>query len=44
LNLPFFGRGENCSDVRVEQRTHHQTTGEPMKFLTLAGWTDTVET
>jgi hypothetical protein len=23
----------------VEQRTHHQITGEPMKFLTLADWT-----
>jgi DNA polymerase III alpha subunit len=28
----------------VEQRTHHQITGEPMKFLTLADWTCTVET
>ena len=28
----------------VEQRTHHQITGEPMKFLTLADWTDMVET
>ena len=28
----------------VEQRTHHQTTGEPMKFLTLADWTGMVET
>jgi hypothetical protein len=27
----------------VEQRTHHQITGEPMKFLTLADWTGTVE-
>jgi hypothetical protein len=23
----------------IEQRTHHQITGEPMKFLTMAGWT-----
>jgi DNA polymerase III alpha subunit len=28
----------------VEQRTHHQITGEPMKFLTLADWTAIVET
>ena len=28
----------------VEQRTHHQITGEPMKFLTLADWTSVVET
>src|SRR5881628_1321312 len=28
----------------VQQRTHHQITGEPMKFLTLADWTGIVET
>ena len=28
----------------VEQRTHHQITGEPMKFLTPADWTGIVET
>ncbi len=28
----------------VEQRTHHQITGEPMKFLSLADWTGMVET
>jgi DNA polymerase III alpha subunit len=28
----------------VEQRTHHQITGEPMKFLTLTDWTGMVET
>jgi DNA polymerase III alpha subunit len=28
----------------VEQRTHHQITGEPMKFPTLADWTGMVET
>jgi DNA polymerase III alpha subunit len=28
----------------VEQRTHHQITGEPMKFLTLADWAGMVET
>jgi hypothetical protein len=27
----------------VGQRTHHQITGEPMKFLTLAVWTGMVE-
>ena len=28
----------------IEQRTHHQITGEPMKFLTLADWTGIIET
>lgn len=28
----------------VEQRIHHQVTGEPMKFLTLCDWTGMVET
>ena len=28
----------------IEQRLHHQVTGEPMKFLTLADWTGVVET
>lgn len=28
----------------IEQRLHHQTTGEAMKFLTLADWTGMVET
>ena len=28
----------------IEQRLHHQITGEPMKFLTLADWTGMVET
>jgi DNA polymerase III alpha subunit len=27
----------------VEQHTHHQINGEPMKFLTLADWTRIVE-
>ena len=27
----------------IEQRTHHQVTGEPMEFLTLADWTGMVE-
>jgi DNA polymerase III alpha subunit len=30
--------------LMVERRTYHQITGEPMKFLTLADWTDMVET
>jgi hypothetical protein len=30
--------------LAVKQRTHHQITGEPMKFLTLADWTGMVET
>jgi hypothetical protein len=29
--------------VALEQRLHHQVTGEPMKFLTLADWTGVVE-
>lgn len=28
----------------IEQRTHHQITGEPMKFMTLADRTGMVET
>ena len=28
----------------VEQRIHHQVTGEPMKFLSLADWTGIIET
>jgi hypothetical protein len=28
----------------VEQRTHHQITGEARKFLTLAYWTGMAET
>jgi hypothetical protein len=28
----------------VEQRTHHQITGEPMKFLSIADQTGIVET
>jgi DNA polymerase III alpha subunit len=34
-----------CSPLEpLEQRTHQQITGEPMKFLTLADWTGMVET
>ena len=28
----------------IEDRVHHQVTGEPMKFLTLCDWTGIVET
>lgn len=28
----------------IEQRIHHQMTGEPMKFMTLCDWTGIVET
>jgi DNA-directed DNA polymerase III PolC len=28
----------------IEERVHHQVTGEPMKFLTLCDWTGMVET
>jgi hypothetical protein len=34
----------NTSGVARLQRLHHQITGEPMKFLTLADWTGMVET
>ena len=34
-----------CSPLEpLEQRTHHQITGEPMRFLTLADWPGIVET
>ena len=38
------GREVVTCGLVVEQRTHHQVTGEPMKFLTLADWTGMVET
>jgi error-prone DNA polymerase len=47
---PVTRLGEHVGEVVVtcglvvEQRTHHQITGEPMKFLTLADWTGMVET
>src|SRR5690242_5389472 len=56
LALPFphpsttFGIFRNLKEtvvtcgLVVEQRTHHQITGEPMKFLSLADWTGIVET
>jgi DNA polymerase III alpha subunit len=40
----WMGRTVTMCGLVVEQRTHHQITGEPMKFLSLADWTGIVET
>jgi DNA polymerase-3 subunit alpha len=40
----FIGEEVVTCGLIIEQRTHHQVTGEPMKFLTLADWTGMVET
>ena len=40
----FIGETVTTCGLVVEQRTHHQITGEPMKFLSLADWTGIVET
>ncbi len=40
----FIGQTITTCGLVVEQRTHHQITGEPMKFLSLADWTGIVET
>ncbi|HEU0010957.1 MAG TPA: DNA polymerase IV [Verrucomicrobiae bacterium] len=40
----FPGETVTTCGLVVEQRTHHQITGEPMKFLALADWTGMVET
>jgi DNA polymerase III alpha subunit len=40
----FVGQTVLLCGLIVEQRVHHQITGEPMKFLTLADWTGMVET
>lgn len=40
----FGGETVTTCGLVVEQRTHHQVTGEPMKFLSLADWTGIVET
>ncbi len=40
----FVGETVITCGLVVEQRTHHQITGEPMKFLTLADWTGMIET
>jgi DNA-directed DNA polymerase III PolC len=40
----FVGQTVLLCGLIVEQRVHHQITGEPMKFLTLADWTGMIET
>jgi DNA-directed DNA polymerase III PolC len=40
----YVGQNVTTCGLIVEQRTHHQITGEPMKFLTLADWHGMVET
>jgi DNA polymerase III alpha subunit len=40
----FVGQVVTTCGLIVEQRTHHQVTGEPMKFLSLADWTGIIET
>jgi DNA polymerase-3 subunit alpha len=40
----FVGETVTTCGLIVEQRTHHQVTGEPMKFLSIADWTGIVET
>ncbi|HTG45152.1 MAG TPA: hypothetical protein VK633_11535 [Verrucomicrobiae bacterium] len=40
----FVGEIVRTCGLVVEQRIHHQITGEPMKFLSLADWTGIVET
>lgn len=40
----FVGQEVVMCGLIIEQRTHHQVTGEPMKFLTLADWTGMAET
>jgi len=40
----FPGQTITACGLVVEQRTHHQITGEPMKFLTLADHTGLIET
>ena len=40
----FVGETVTTCGLVVEQRTHHQITGEPMKFRSLADRTGIVET
>ena len=40
----FVGQTVFVCGLVVEQRVHHQITGEPMKFLSLADWTGIIET
>ncbi len=39
-----MGQTVTTCGLIVEQRTHHQITDEPVKFLLLADWTGIVET
>jgi DNA polymerase III alpha subunit len=39
----YVGETVTACGLVVEQRTHHQITGEPMKFLSLADYTGIVE-
>lgn len=40
----YCGKTVVCCGLVIEQRLHHQITGEPMKFLTIADWTGIIET
>jgi DNA polymerase III alpha subunit len=40
----FVGETVTTCGLVVEQRVHHQITGEAMKFLSLADWTGIIET
>ena len=40
----YVGEAVMACGLVVEQRRHHQITGEPMKFLTLADWPGIVKT
>jgi DNA polymerase III alpha subunit len=40
----YVGQTVSVCGLVVEQRIHHQITGEPMKFLSLADWTGIIET
>ena len=40
----YIGEEVTLCGLIIEDRIHHQVTGEPMKFLTLADWTGMVET
>lgn len=40
----FIGEEVTLCGLVIEDRVHHQVTGEPMKFMTLCDWTGMVET
>jgi DNA polymerase-3 subunit alpha len=40
----FIGEIVQVCGLVVEQRIHHQITGEPMKFLSISDWTGIIET